>query len=337
MKKGLTNLCVMLCVIMLTVGTITGCAVSTKRPSSTTGSTTGSTEGPDANKKINIQGVTRKWLNVPYATKSSAEKLDIYLPSSGNGPFPVIVAIPGGGFLTNNKNNGEVNPELEGLNRGYAVVCINYRLSKEAKWPAQIDDAKAAIRFIRANARIYNLNPKKIAAWGDSTGGNLASLLGTSGSVKSTEDLTMGNANESSRVEAVVDWFGPINYLTMDAQNKTSGIKSKVKSVLIHNTPDSPESKVMGKAITLVPNMVKSANPETYITPDDPPFCIEHGTLDPTVPVQQSIDFATALEKAIGKNKVALTIFQGAGHGGSQFKTSANMNKILSFLDKYLK
>jgi acetyl esterase/lipase len=336
MKKNLTKLCVMFCIVMLTVGIITGCEASTQNSGKTTGSTAG-VEGPDSSKKINTQGVTRKWLNVPYATNSSSEMLDIYLPNTGNGPFPVIVAIHGGGFLKGDKNTGEVNPELQGLNRGYAVVCINYRLSKEAKWPAQIYDAKAAIRFIRANASKYNLNPKKIAAWGDSTGGNLASLLGTSGGVLSTEDLTMGNANQSSRVEAVVDWFGPINFSTMDAQNKASGIKSKVNTVLVHNAANSPESKVMGKAITLAPSLVKTANPETYITPDDPPFLIEHGTLDSKVPVQQSVNFATALQKVLGKNKVTLMVFKDAGHGGNQFKTSGNMNIIFDFLDKYLK
>jgi len=328
MKKNLTKFYIILCVMMLTAGIITGCGASTSKEG---------VEGPDANKKINTQNVKKKWLNVPYATKSSSEKLDIYLPNNSKGPFPVIVAIHGGGFLTGDKSTGEVNPQLEGLKRGYAVVCINYRLSKEAKWPAQLYDAKAAIRFIRASASIYNLNPNKIAVWGDSTGGNLAALLGTTSNIQSTQDLTMGNVKESSRVEAVVDWFGPINYLTMDAQNKASGIKSKVKSVLIHNSPNSPESKVMGKEITLVPNLVESANPEIYITKDDPPFFIEHGTLDSKVPVQQSIHFAAALEKVLGKNKVTLVILQGAGHGGNQFKTSENMNKTLNFLDKYLK
>ncbi len=336
MKKGLTKLCSILCAIMLTPGMITGCGASASKTGSTA-STTSSVEGPDSSKKINTQGVTKEWLNIPYAYKSSAEKLDIYLPNTGKGPFPVIVAIHGGGFVTGDKHTGEVNPELEGLNRGYAVVCINYRLSKQGKWPAQIYDAKAAIRFIRANATKYNLNPKKIAAWGDSTGGNIASLLGTTGGVGSTEDLTLGNANQSSRVEAVVDWFGPINFSTMDAENKASGIKSKVKTVLKHGTADSPESKVMGTNITMIPNLVKFANPETYITKDDSPFFIEHGTLDSKVPVQQSVNFAADLEKVIGIKNVTLTIFQGAGHGGSQFKTAGNMNKTFEFLDKYLK
>ncbi|MDD3225443.1 MAG: alpha/beta hydrolase [Clostridium sp.] len=333
MKKYLLRIFSVFCLIVISMCMLAGCKAPWKK-----GNTINKkTEGQSTKEKINTQGATIKWLNVPYSSKSSAEKLDIYLPSDKNGPFPVIVAIHGGGFLTGDKHTGEVNPELEGLNRGYAVVCINYRLSKEAKWPEQIFDAKAAIRFIRANASKYKLDPKKIAVWGDSTGGNLASLLGTSGDVKTMEDLSMGNARESSRVQAVVDWFGPVNYLTMDAQNKASGIKSKVKNVLIHNSAKSPESKVMGKTITLVPSLVKSANPETYITADDPPFFIEHGTLDAKVPAQQSRDFAAALEKVLGKSKVDLTIFQGAGHGGSKFKTSANINKTLDFLDKYLK
>lgn len=323
------------CLILCALTFITGCSAASSNKGKA-GINAG-IEGPDSSKKINTQGVKTKWLNIPYASISPAEKLDIYLPKSGKAPFPVIVAIHGGGFVKGDKYTGEVNPELEGLNRGYAVVSINYRLSSQGKWPAQLHDAKAAIRFIRANAGKYNLDPKKIAVFGDSTGGNLAALLGTTGDVKSEEDLSMGNSNESSRVQAVVDWFGPINYLTMDAENKASGIKAKVKSVLVHNSPNSPESKVLGNTITLVPDLVKTTNPENYISSDDPPFLIEHGTLDSKVPVAQSVNFATALSKMLGNNKVTLITFKNAGHGGAEFKTPSNMNRVFDFLDKYLK
>lgn len=127
------------------------------------------------------------------------------------------------------------------------MVSINYRLSGEAKFPAQINDVKAAIRFIRSNANEYNLKPYKIAVGGISAGGNLAALARTSGGVGELEDTERSNSNVSDHVQAVVDWYGPINFLKMDEQFKASGIDGQV-----HSSPDSPESKLLGQQITLV-------------------------------------------------------------------------------------
>ena len=222
---------------------------------------------------------------------------------------------------------------LEGLKRGYAVVSINYRLSGEAIWPAQINDVKAAVRWVRANAKQYKLNPDKIAAWGGSAGGHLSSMVGTSGNVKELEDLSQGNADQSSRVQAVVDWFGPTDFLKMDEHAK----ESKVNNPQIHSIPDSPESQLIGKNLADAPELVKAANPETYITKDDPPFFIQHGLIDPLVPYPQSVNFAEKLEQSIGKEKVTIELIPETGHGGPAFQTEQNLNKVFAFLDKYLK
>ena len=276
--------------------------------------------------------IKNKWLDVAYASLSAAQKLDIYLPDEGQGPFPVIFSIHGGAFMMGDKADGQVNPMLEGLKRGYAVVSVNYRLSGEAIFPAQIQDVKTALRFIRANAKKYHLNPAKIAAWGGSAGGHLSALLGTSEGVAALEDKSTGNLSESVAVQAVVDWFGPIEFIEMDKQFLISK-----KGEPAHSAADSPESKLVGKQITTVPELVKNASPATYITPNDPPFLIEHGTLDPLVPTEQSIYFAAALEKSLGKNKVILKLLEGAGHGGPQFETPENLKLVFAFLDKYLK
>ena len=107
-----------------------------------------------------------KFTDIAYATKSETQKLDIYLPNEGKGPFPIIIAFHGGGFYEGNKSGQYTAPMLKGLNHGYAVITVDYRLSDEAKFPAAINDAKAAIRFIKVNAAQYNLNPNKIALWG---------------------------------------------------------------------------------------------------------------------------------------------------------------------------
>jgi acetyl esterase/lipase len=284
-------------------------------------------QGP---RRANTDNIKRKWLDVAYATKSQAQKLDIYIPDEGEGPFPVILSIHGGAFKSGDKGDGQVIPMLEGIKRGYAVVSINYRLSGEAIFPAQIYDVKAAVRWIRANAKQFKLNPEKIAAWGGSAGGHLASMVGTSGNVKELEDLSQGNPNQSSRVQAVVDWFGPTDFLKMDAQLK----ESKVSNPQIHSIPDSPESELIGKNLVDAPELVKAANPETYITKDDPPFFIQHGLIDHLVPYQQSVNLASKLEQVIGKEKVIIELLPGTDHGGPNYETEQNINKVFAFLNK---
>jgi acetyl esterase/lipase len=283
--------------------------------------------------KANTTNIQRKWIDMPYATQSPAEKLDIYLPDQGEGPFPVILSIHGGAFKSGDKGDGQVNPMLEGLKRGYAVVSVNYRLSGEAIWPAQIYDCKAAIRWVRANAKQYQLDPDKIAAWGGSAGGHLSSIVGTSGNVMDLEDLSQGNADQSSRVQAVVDWFGPTDFLKMDEQLKESGVKNPQT----HSIPDSPESELIGKNLEDAHGLVEAANPETYISKDDPPFFIEHGLIDHLVPYQQSVNFARKLEQVIGKENVTIILLPGTDHGGPQYQTQKNIDRVFVFLDKILK
>jgi acetyl esterase/lipase len=283
--------------------------------------------------KVNTANIKRKWLDVEYAAKSQSQKLDIYLPDEGDGPFPVILSIHGGAFKSGDKGDGQVAPMLKGLKRGYAVVSVNYRLSGEAIFPAQIYDVKAAIRWIRANAKQYKLNPDRIAAWGGSAGGHLSSLAGPSGNVKELEDLSQGNADKSSRVQAVVDWFGPTDFLKMDEELR----ESRVKNPQVHSVPDSPESELIGRNLTDAPDLVEKANPETYITPDDPPFFIQHGLIDHLVPYQQSVNLARKLEQVIGKEKVILELLPETDHGGPNYQTEQNINKVFLFLDKILK
>jgi acetyl esterase/lipase len=284
-------------------------------------------------RKANTDHIERKWLDIAYASVSEAQKLDIYLPDKGDGPFPVILNIHGGGWIGGDKAYKQVLSMLEGLKRGYAVVAINYRLSGEAIWPAQINDCKAAIRWVRANADQYKLDPGKIAAWGGSAGGHLSALVGTSGDVKALEDLTQGNPEESSRIQAVVDWYGPTDFLKMDDHLKASGVKNPMK----HSTPDSPESKLIGRNLEDAPELVIEANPDTYVSADDPPFLIQHGLEDNLVPYQGSVLLARKLGDVLGHEKVSLELFPDTGHGGPAFGSEENLEKVYRFLDKHLK
>lgn len=280
----------------------------------------------------NTDYIKRKWIDIEYATQSQAQKLDIYLPDEGDGSYPVILSIHGGAFKSGDKGDGQVNAMLEGLKRGYAVVSINYRLSGEAIWPAQIQDVKAAVRWIRANSKQYKLNPDKIAAWGGSAGGHLSAMTGTSGNVKELEDLSQGNPDQSSRVQAVVDWFGPTDFLKMDEQLAETGL-----GPCDHNDANSPESEWLGAKITGIPEQVAQANPMTYVHAGMPPLLIQHGRLDHLVPVQQSIIFVEQLKACVSPERFEFDILEGADHADPAFETEANMERVFAFLDKQLK
>jgi acetyl esterase/lipase len=283
----------------------------------------------------NTEHIKRKILDIPYADQSPAQKLDVYLPDDNPGLKPVIVSIHGGAFMGCDKSDMQVMPMIEGLLRGYAVVAVNYRLSWEAKFPALVQDVKAAIRWIRANASRYELDPQRIAAWGGSAGGYLASMLGTSAGVPELEDLSLGNPEQPCDVQAVVAWYGPTDFLKMDEQLAANGLTPPEDQ--LHNGANSPESLLLGQKITEIPERVKAANPETYIRNNAPPFFLQHGTKDCVVPVQQSVDFASKLSKILNEDRVRLELIQDAEHADPKFESPENVKKVLDFLDKCLR
>jgi acetyl esterase/lipase len=279
--------------------------------------------------------VKRRYLDIPYANLSLSQKLDIYLPDEGKGPFPVILSIHGGAFMGCDKSDMQVLPMLEGLKRGYAVVALNYRLSWEATFPALVHDVKAAVRWVRANADWYYFDPKRIATWGGSARGYLSAMLGTSAGVSELEDLSLGNPDQPCNVQAVVDWFGPTNFLKMDEQLTASGLTPMEGTE--HSGVNSPESWLLGNKITEIPEKVKAANPETYIRKDAPPFLIQHGVVDPVVPVQQSVSLAENLKRVCGDERVILELFEGFEHGDHRFESPVNVERVLDFIDQHLK
>jgi acetyl esterase/lipase len=289
---------------------------------------------PEDNLEAETGHIKRKIFDIPYADLSSAQKLDIYWPPDGSGPFPVIISIHGGAFMFGDKRDPQLNPMLNGLERGYALVSINYRMSAEALFPALVHDVKAAIRWVRANADKYLFDPCRIAVWGGSAGGYLALMAGVSAGIPELDDLSLGNPEQSSKVHAVVAWFPPTDFLQMDAQLTASGFEPSPEGA--HNGPDSPESLLLGNQITLIPDLVQAANPETYISPNLPPFFIQHGTADAIVPYQGSLNFAAKLAAQLEPGMVTHDLLLNAEHGDPAFKTPQNVKKVLDFLDTSL-
>ncbi len=250
--------------------------------------------------------------------------LDLYLPRKGNEDRPVVVWIHGGGWRNGSKNNC---PAVPLVNRGFVVASVNYRLSSHAVFPAQINDCKAAIRWLRANAGKYGIDADHIGVWGSSAGGHLVALLGTSGDVQDLDGDPgdSANADRSSRVQAVCDWFGPTDLLLM---NKQAGELGKID----HDAADSPESLLLGGPLQERQDKAKRAGPITYVTSDDPPFLIVHGDQDPLVHWQQSQILADALRES--KCNVTLRIIPGAGHG--RFRDPQITEDSFRFFEKTL-
>jgi acetyl esterase/lipase len=269
---------------------------------------------------------TKVHSNLEYVPGShERQRLDLYLPAKADAPLPVIVWVHGGAWMGGSKDGG--GSALPFVSKGYAVANINYRLSQHAVFPAQVEDCKAAIRWLRANAKTYNLNPERIGVWGASAGGHLVALLGTSGGVEDLEGKG-GNADQSSRVQAVVDFFGPTDFLQMDA-HAAPGARLK------HDSTTSPESRLIGGAIQENVEKVGRANPIKYVAKDAPPFLIVHGEQDPLVPCHQSELLYEALKRA--RRDVTFYKIAGAGHGSPEFNSDMMRAAVLAFFDKHLK
>ncbi|HEY3897764.1 MAG TPA: alpha/beta hydrolase [Chthoniobacter sp.] len=246
------------------------------------------------------------------------QKLDLYLPAQPKGPL--LVWIHGGGWQAGSKDKP---PGLATVKNGVAVASIEYRFSQDAIFPAQIEDCKAAIRWLRAHAQEYGYRSDLVAAWGASAGGHLVALLAVTGK---TRDFDVGaNLDQSSAIQCGIDWFGPTDFPAYDPNLSNPMVQRE--------NPDSVLAKLLGGPVSQKLELAKRASPINWATKDAAPLLIMQGTADPLVPVDQSQRFADKL-KEVGAN-VTLDIIDGAGHGGPQFSTVDKLKMIFEFLTKH--
>lgn len=236
---------------------------------------------------------------------------------------PAYVWIHGGGWQGGNKDGG-IGQLVPFVRSGFVGATIEYRLTGESPFPAQIEDCKCAIRYLREHADKYKLDPQRIAVGGSSAGGHLAALVGTSGGVTELEG-SGGWSNQPSGVQAVLDLYGPTDF---ELFVTATGYES-------HNRDGSPESKLLGGGEVLANREgIRRVNPITYIDREDPPFLIIHGDKDRTVPPNQSEALHAAL-KAVGVS-TQLHIIEGAGHGGPEFSQPDIAKMKAEFLHQLL-
>ena len=249
-------------------------------------------------------------------------KLDLCLPDA-TGPVPLVIWVHGGGWMAGDKTMALAVPLTRKLlHAGIAVASINYRFSNAATFPAQLYDCKAAVRWLRANAATYDIDPKRIAAAGDSAGGQLVALLGTTADRPKLEG-DEGNPGVSSRVVAVCDFFGPADFANWNKDNP--------KPQAVEN-PSDPIAKLIGGTIADNLDKARAASPVTYVDAKSSPFYILHGDADDTVPIAQSMMLNDALKQAGVPS--TLYIVHGEGH---EFKSPAAFARAFDFLKHYLR
>ena len=242
--------------------------------------------------------------------------LDLYLPEKPEGS-PLVIWVHGGGWKGGSKQNCFVKWLS---NFGYTVASINYRLVDIAKWPAQLHDCKGAIRWLRANAQTYGYNPDCVIAAGASAGGHLVALLGTTGDNDELEGTVGGNSEQSSRVQAVVDYYGATDFLL---RSRTQSWKVNKPGSVVYNLLGGPANQLVDKA--------KQASAKFHVTPNDAPLLVFHGGKDTTVLMNQT----DAIEEAYKKHNLPVTVYRlkDAGHGGFVFYSAENAKHLCEFLE----
>jgi acetyl esterase/lipase len=259
--------------------------------------------------------------NLIYCQKhpSIEQTLDLYLPALAKPPYPLVIWVHGGTWMYGDKNEG--CPAIDHLLDKYAVASVNYRLVTESPFPAQIEDVKAAVRFLRSRATTYKLDADRFGVWGESAGAHLAALLGTTGG-ESALDGNEGNKKYSSKVQAVCDWSGPTDFNTVQAQ---AGPNIKIK----FSGQSSPIFVLMGGKMDR--KSLAAASPVTYVSQDCPPFLIMHGEIDDAIPPLQSEELYEALKKAGCDAQYIL--LPGKGH---KLGDSEHIKMVRKFFDEKL-
>lgn len=247
-------------------------------------------------------------------------KLDLYLPAETKNPS-LLVWIHGGGWRAGSKSNCPISWLTDD---GYAVASISYRLTDKAIFPAQIHDCKAAIRWLRANAGKHGYSTAKVGVSGSSAGGHLAALVGTSGDVKNLEGTVGGNLDHSSRVDAVVDFYGATDFVL---RSKTQPHRANKEGSVVY--------RLLGGGADKKVDLAKQASAAFHVSKDDPPFLVFHGSDDKTVLLDQSQRINEVYSKA--GLPITLHVLDGSGHGGKEFYSGERRDIIRKFLDKHLR
>ena len=255
--------------------------------------------------------------DIVYAKEGlSTLKLDLYLPEQENPPL--VVWVHGGAWRRGSKEKMQI-PGL--IDHGFAIASVGYRLSVIDPFPAQVHDIKSAIRFLRSKAEDYGYNADRVAIAGASAGGHLAALVGLTNGHEELEG-TVGVTEGSSEVSAIVDFYGPSNFLTILPQSTPHGLGVRIPALqlLLRSQPEDD------------PDLARLASPVFHVDENDPPLLLIHGDQDPQVPINQSIELVGAYKEAGIEDNVTFEVIHGGVHGGEGFYDAERMKLVADFL-----
>jgi acetyl esterase/lipase len=260
----------------------------------------------------------RTYKDIVYATVDGRDlKLDLYLPAGVQSP-PLLVWVHGGAWSQGSK----AGVPTSFVEHGIATASVDFRQSTEARFPAQVHDIKAAIRFLRAKTASYGYRSAKIAISGDSSGGHLAALVGVSNGQPQLEGRVGKDLAQSSSVQAIVVYYGASNLMSILAQSTPFGLNMRRPAL----------EQLLGALPDRVPELAQLASPVTHVDRNDPPLYLLHGDQDPQMPVNQALEMQGAYEK-LGLD-VHLDVVHGAAHGGDAFFAPEHLQPVLEFLGR---
>ncbi len=298
-------------------------------------------EDPNGSDMVDVSGITRKWLDVPYAAQSPSQILDIYLPEEGEGPFPTYIFIHGGAFIVGDKQDVQFLLAVDGVNRGYAVVSVEYRRAFESKAPNALYDIKSAVRFLRAHAAEYKLDPERFALGGDSAGAYYAVFAAATSGIPAFDGPDPILPEVPGDVKAVVSQCGLFDLLTLTPPPEAEA--AAPKEFVPGTIPVNLISIFIGANPRLFPEVAVLLDPTTYITKDFPPTLVQVGRDDVIVPWSESARLAEIIESRCGKDSVRLEAHEGWNHCAlnhiltPDFFTKENNDRTFGFLDEVMK
>ena len=295
---------------------------------------------PSGSDMVDVGPVARKWLDVAYDHRSPSQVLDIYLPETGDGPFPTYVFIHGGAFIAGDKQDVQFLLAADGINRGYAVVSLEYRKAFESKAPNALYDVKSAIRFLKAHAAEYRLDPRRFAIGGDSAGAYYAVFAAATAGIPAFDGPDPVYPGVSGEVKAVVAQCGCYDLLLFAPPPE---VEAAAPEAFVPGTiPANLMSIYLGANPRLFPDLAVLLNPLTYIAKGFPPTLVQVGNQDAVVPCSESERLAAVIEARCGKETVRFQAFDGWNHCAlnhivtRDWFMKANLDRVFRFLDEVI-
>ena len=281
---------------------------------------------------FDISSVQRNYPDVQYGCLPE-QTLDVYLPPEGDGPFPLIIYVHGGGWTLGSKRECALDCIIDALAHGYALVSVDYRLAPTVKFPEFLFDVKTAVRWARANAAAYHFDPERFALMGDSAGAHLSLMAGFTANCPEYMGEAYGWAGVSEQVQAIVDLYGPV-LLAADnfALLEESGV---TKLSLNGDYSRAPLDKMMSY-LSADPDLLPLISPTAYVRKDIPPVLILQGEDDPIVPKQHSIALFERIQTVCGPGRAELKLYPGRVHADLAFMTEETAHTVVEFLDRRL-